>query len=386
MAEDKNIPGKDRKTHEDTEKGPDKKTGESLKQWLQLIEKIFRFLREIFVKIINFLTSLFKSKGTDAGVVGDLRRAFSHLNFKKIGLAGTGALAFLYLLSGTYVVNPGEVAVVKLFGKVVKERVGEGLHYHMPWPIEAVDVVNISTIRREGIGLMLPEHKSIHSSPEVVQFLTGDENIIDIKAVVQYSIKDAVSYLYNVKYPPYLLINETMRSAITEIGGSMKVDEILTIGKERLQGLIKSKSQKILDEYGSGLQLMGINLNQVYPPEEVAEAFRDVSNAKQDREKAINDAWGYSNTVIPQARGDAEKLLREGEAYKVDVINRSSGEAERFEKMLAEYEKNKKIYSTDVTRYRLYMESMEKVMSRVKKYVVNTRDGGKINLRLLESE
>ena len=386
MEKDKNIQDKDRKSHEDTEREADIKTGKSFRQWLQLIENVFRFLREIFVKIINFLSRLFKSDGTDKGVAGDLRRAFSHLNFKKIGLAGTGALALLYLLSGTYVVNPGEVAVVKLFGKVVKERVGEGLHYRMPWPIESVDIVNVSTIRREGIGLMLPEHKSIHSSPETVQFLTGDENIIDIKAVVQYNVKDAESYLYNIKYPPYLLINETMRSAITEIGGSMKVDEILTIGKERLQGLIKSKSQKILDEYGSGLQLVGINLNQVYPPEEVAEAFRDVSNAKQDREKAINEAWGYSNTVIPQARGDAEKLLKEGEAYKADVINRSGGEAGRFEKMLTEYEKNKKIYSADVTRYRLYLESMEKVMSRVKKYMVNTKNGGKINLRLLEGE
>jgi membrane protease subunit HflK len=189
-----------------------------------------------------------------------------------------------------------------------------------------------------------------------------------------------------VRYPDYLLINETIRSAITEIGGSIPVDDILTIGKERLQGLIRSKTQKILDDYESGLQLVGITLQKIYPPEEVAEAFRDVSNAKQDREKMINDAQGYENTIIPQARGEAEKILREGEGYKIDVINRASGEAARFEKMLVEYEKNTAMYTEDVTRYRLYLESMEKVMSRVKKYIVNIRNGEKINLRLLESE
>ena len=123
-----------------------------------------------------------------------------------------------------------------------------------------------------------------------------------------------------------------------------------------------------------------------YPPEEVADAFRDVSNARQDKEKRINNALGFRNTIIPRARGDAEKSLREGEAYKIDVINRSRGEAANFDQMLAEYERNKKIYSADVTRYRLYLESMEKVLSRVKKYMVNTANGGKVNLRLLEGE
>jgi membrane protease subunit HflK len=350
-----------------------------------LKKAVFAFLA-LVANFLDFVLQLFAGDQEKEGVAGDLRRAFSHLNFKKLGLVATGLLVLLYLLTGIYVVNPGEVAVVKLFGKVVKPNVGEGLHYRFPWPVAAADVVNISTIRREGIGLMLPEHKSIHSSPKIIQFLTGDENIIDIKAVVQYNIKDAPAYLYNVKYPPFLLINESLRSAITEIGGSMRVDEILTIGKERLQGLIKTKAQKILDAYGSGLQLVGINLNKVYPPEEVADAFRDVSNARQDKEKTINDALGYRNTIIPRARGDAEKALRQGEAYKIDVINRSRGEAANFDQMLAEHEKNKKIYSADVTRYRLYLESMEKVLSRVKKYMINTPNGGKTNLRLLEGD
>ncbi len=386
MTEGNNLPEKESEFPDEKENQKDIEPGRYFRHVANLLKKTFLAFRGLITKFIVFAPQLFKGDREDEGVAGDLRRAFSHLNFKKLGLAAAGVLVFLYLLTGIYVVNPGEVAVVKLFGKVVKPSVGEGLHYRFPWPVAAVDVVNISTIRREGIGLMLPEHKSIHSSPEIIQFLTGDENIIDIKTVVQYRIKSAPAYLYNVKYPPYLLINETIRSAITEIGGSMWVDEILTIGKERLQGLIKAKAQKILDAYESGLQLIGINLNKVYPPEEVADAFRDVSDARQDKEKTINDALGYRNTIIPRARGDAEKALREGEAYKIDVINRSRGEAANFDQMLAEYERNKKIYSADVTRYRLYLESMEKVLSRVKKYLINTANGGKVNLRLLEGE
>jgi membrane protease subunit HflK len=386
MTEENNLPGKDKDLPDERQNQENIEPGNKSRRAASLFKKAVLFFGEIITNFLAFISMLFKREEKDEGVAGDLRRAFSHLNYRKIGLAGTGVLVLLYLLTGIYVVNPGEVAVVKLFGKIVKPSVGEGLHYRFPWPIEAVDVVNVSTIRREGIGLMLPEHKSIHSSPEIIQFLTGDENIIDIKAVVQYSIKDAPAYLYNVKYAPFLLVNETIRSAITEIGGSMRVDEILTIGKERLQGLIKAKAQKILDTYGSGLQLVGINLNKVYPPEEVADAFRDVSNARQDKEKTINDALGYRNTVIPQARGNAERVLRQGEAYKIDVINRSRGDAAKFDKMLVEYEKDKKIYSADVTRYRLYLESMEKVLGRVKKYMVNINNGGKVNLRLLEGE
>lgn len=386
MTDENNLPEKESDFPDDKENQKDIEPGRYFLQVANLLKKAFLDIRELFTRFFVFALQLFKGEGEDKSVAGDLRRAFSHLNFKKLGLASAGVLVLLYLLTGIYVVNPGEVAVVKLFGKVVKPSVGEGLHYRFPWPVEAVDVVNISTIRREGIGLMLPEHKSIHSSPEIIQFLTGDENIIDIKAVVQYNIKDAPAYLYNVKYPPYLLINESLRSAITEIGGSMRVDEILTIGKERLQGLIKAKAQKILDAYESGLQLVGINLNKVYPPEEVADAFRDVSNARQDKEKTINNALGYRNTIIPRARGDAEIALRQAEAYKIDVINRSRGEAANFTQVLAEYEKNKKIYSADVTRYRLYLESMEKVLSRVKKYMINIANGGKVNLRLLEGE
>jgi len=171
-----------------------------------------------------------------------------------------------------------------------------------------------------------------------------------------------------------------------EMIGGMRVDDILTIGKERLQELIRAKAQGLLDQYRSGLQLVGINLNKVYPPEDVAEAFRDVSNANQDREKRINDALGYRNTVIPQARGEAARVIQEAEGYKIAAINKAGGEAGRFEQMLTEYEMDRQKDTPDVTATRLYLESMEKVLAKVKKYVVDPKKGGTLNLRLLQKE
>ena len=334
----------------------------------------------------RFVNSFFHTESGDGGSVKrDIRRAFANVGFRKT-LIGSGLLAvLLYVLSGVYVVNPGEVAVVRLFGKEVNQGISEGMHYRLPWPFQEVDIVNVATVRREGIGILLPEHESIHSSPEVIQFLSGDDNIVDIQAVVQYRIKDASDYLYSVNYRDCQLINETIRTSITEIGGGMRVDDILTIGKERLQEMIRAKAQGLLDKYRSGLELVGINLNKVYPPEEVAEAFRDVSNANQDREKTVNDAWGYQNTVVPQARGEAAKILQEAEAYKISVINKASGEAGRFDQMLVEYEQNLQNDSSDVTLNRLYLESMEKIMPKVRKYIVGP-DGGKFSLRLLQKE
>lgn len=358
--------------------------GDSPPVLVELIISGFAFLKTLQGGV-RFVAGFFQTGRGDGGSVrGDVRRAFANLSFRKIFIGGGLLAVLLYVVSGVYVVNPGEVAVVRLFGKEVDQGINEGMHYRLPWPFQEVDIVNVATVRREGIGVLLPEHESIHSSPEVIQFLSGDDNIVDIQAVVQYRIKDASAYLYNVDYRDCQLINEVIRSSITEIGGGMRVDDILTIGKERLQELIQVKAQGVLDRYGSGLELVGINLNKVYPPEEVAEAFRDVSNAKQDREKTVNDAWGYQNTVVPQARGDAARILQEAEAYKIAAINKAGGEAGRFQQMLAEYEQGLQKGAADVTVTRLYLESMEKVMAKVKKYIVDPQDGGKMNLRLLQ--
>jgi membrane protease subunit HflK len=361
--------------------------GGSPKPLRTLITSWFLTALGVLGTVIGFLKDFFLASGeNDSSALKDIRQAFANWNLRKTAYWMILVLLVCYGLSGLYVVNPGEEAVVKLFGKAVDQNTGEGLHYRLPWPIQTADVVNVSTIRREEIGLLLPEHESIHPAPEVVQFLSGDNNIIDIQAVIQYRVKDARAYLYNVNSRDYQLVYQTVRSAITQIGGGMRVDDILTIGKERMQELIRTKAQEMLDLYESGLQLVGINLNKVYPPEEVAEAFRNVSNAKQDREKKVNDAWGYSNSVLPQARGDADRIVREAEGYKIAAVNKARGEAGRFEQVLNEYQKDRKKFGADVTTTRLYLESMEKVLSRIKKYIINPSKDGKVNIRLFEGE
>lgn len=353
----------------------------------QFVRKTLCFVSSAVFSLKTFVLSLRQTcNGDSSGVTKDIVLAFSKFSFKKVSAVGVLCALCLYFLSGVYVVNPGEVAIVNTFGKPIPSGFSEGLHYRFPWPIQTINVVNVSTIRREGVGLLLPEHQSIHSSPDVVQFLTGDYNIIDIQAVAQYRIKDPYLYLYGINFRDCQLVNEVVRSAITEIGGGMLVDDILTVGKERLQEMIRTKAQDLLDKYRSGLHLVGINLNKVYPPEQVAEAFRDVSNAKQDLEKKINDAWGYRNTVIPQARADSVRLNQEADAYRAEVVNKANGEAGRFNKMLTEYNKDRDKSLLNVTATRLYLESLEKVLSKVNKYIVDPQQGGSINLRLMQKE
>lgn len=323
---------------------------------------------------------------TSATIAADLRGAFGHLLASRhLGAYVLIGLAAAYLLSGVYVVNPGEEAVVRRFGQVVDRRVGEGLRYRLPWPIEQVDKVNVAQIRREGIGVTIPDHPASIHPPEEVQVLTGDENIINLKVIVQYRVKDPADYLFNVAYGPDPLIRNAVKDALVGLAGRMNVDDLLTTGRPELQQALQAQAQGILDRYESGLQFVNISLQEVYPPKEVADAFRDVASAREDRARAINDAQGYQNSIVPEARGKAQRALREAEAYKVDVVNRARGEAKRFEDTLAEYERSLQASSEDVTRYRLYVEAMEKILPRVKKYVVDPGQGGeKVNLRILE--
>jgi membrane protease subunit HflK len=386
MTEDKqHISGGDMDSNKMAHEGNNEPGPPSLANSPQVWCKVKGFMLTLR-DILNSILAHFSSDPGDereGAIRADIRDTFASFSFTKMVVGGGVFVLLVYFLSGIFVVNPGERAVVKLFGKPVAREIEEGIHYRLPWPFQTVDIVNVSSIRREGIGLVLPEHEGLHSSPRVIQFLTGDNNIVDIEAVVLYRIKDAAAYLYNINYPAYKMINEVLRSSITEIGGSTDIDDILTIGKERLQEMIRIKTQNILDRYGSGLQLVGINLNKVYPPQEVAQSFQDVSNARQDQEKMVNDSMGYRNTIIPQARGEAENISRQAEGYRAEAINTARGEAGRFEQMLAEYNKDRLKYTEDVTKTRLYLESMEKVMAKVKNIIVNPEENGELNLRIL---
>lgn len=354
--------------------------GRVLRGWLRVSsEAAQRFAWQI----LPLIRGLRRDETFKAG--GDIRAAFGHLRMRRIAMMGAGVLLMMYLVSGFYMVNPGEEAVERLFGRVVKEGIAEGLHYRMPWPFQQVDKVNVSQILREGVGLLLPEDKALHSSPEKIQILTGDENIVDLQMVIQYRVTDPAKYLFKVQYRDCLIINDVARSAVTRIGSNMLVDEILTIAKEEIQRMVQAETQRLLDAYESGLTVVTVNINKMYPPDEVAEVFRDVASAREDRLRTVSEAESFRNSLLPPAKGEAERMIREAEGYQAGAVNQAQGDTERFLQMLAEYQKRDGNPSSDITRTRLYLETMEKILPRVKKYVVNSAKGGKMNLRFFEN-
>ena len=316
----------------------------------------------------------------------DLVGAFGHLRPQRhVGkLLGAAAVA-LYVLSGTYLVSPGEQAVVTRFGAVVQPRVAPGLRWRLPWPFEAARTVDVAGVRREGIGLTFPGHSETLHPPEDIQLLTGDENLLVTKAIVQYRIKEPADYLFRVDYNEDPLLRATITAALTAITGGMPVDAVLTSGRTAVQQRVREQVQRQLDVYRSGIEVVSIDLQEVAPPGDVAGAFRDVSSAAEEKNRLVNDAQGYANSVVPQARGEAERRLREAEGYRTDVVNRAGGEAQRFADTVAQYQRDSQIFGPAVTRYRLYIETMERVLPRARKYVVEpATSGGSVSIRIIE--
>lgn len=338
-------------------------------------------LRSLLVTIGSAVRGFF-TQGAGATAAADIQAAFGHLaRNPHLGKIAVGIVVGLYLLSGIYIVNPGEEAVVRRFGQITQRRVGEGLHYRLPWPIERADVINVSQIRREGIGLRPPEHEAALHPTEEPQILTGDENIISVKVIVQYRIKDPADYLLRVDYDANALIRNSVRDVLVTLGGRSVVDDLLTTGRPDLQQAVLASAQKTLDGYQSGLQLVSINLQEVYPPKEVADAFRNVSSAREEKEATINDAVGYANSVLPKARGDAQRINQEAQSYVAQVTNRAKGDVQRFGDVYTEYRQNAANRSQDLTRYRYFVETMEQVLAKARKYVVDPRNE---NIRIVQ--
>lgn len=314
----------------------------------------------------------------------DVCAAFAHLNPRRILLVLAGLALIAYLLSGIYTVQPGEAAVVRRFGRVVAPLVTEGLHYRLPWPIEQEDVVNMAEVRRESVGLTEaePEHPLHLEDPGKLQVLSGDTNIVDYEVIVQYQVRNPAAYLFNLNYPSYQVVRDAVRAAVTRVSGSAGVDEILTSERQSLQNALRQTVQTLLDQYNSGLAVISISLQKAYPPDEVADTFRDVSSAREDKARTINEAEAYRNSVIPEARGQAVRVGTEGAGYALTQVNQATGADQSFNAILQEYQTNSQIYGEAVTRFRLYLETMERVLPRVKTYVV--QPGERINLRLLD--
>ena len=316
----------------------------------------------------------------------DLGDAFGHLRRQRhLALIVAGLGLTLYLLSGTYLVSPGEMAVVTRFGKVVQPRVAPGLRWRLPWPVEAVRTTNVSQVRREGIGVAVAGHTTELHPSEEIQLLTGDENLLTAKAIVQYRVKEPADYLFRVDYNEDPLLRAVVKAAMVELAGSTQVDVLLTSGRTAFQQQARDQVQQTLDTYRSGLEIVSIDLQEIAPPGDVAEAFRNVASAAEERSRLINEAQGYANSILPQARGEAERRLREGEGYRTDVVNRAGGEAQRFADILTQYQRDAQVFGPEVTRYRLYVETMEKILPKAKKFIVEPNpNGDQVNVRIVD--
>jgi modulator of FtsH protease HflK len=279
-----------------------------------------------------------------------------------------------YFASGFYVVNADEHGVVRRFG-AIDARVGPGMHYRLPWPVDRVDVLKTTSVMKIGVGFALRDGES--SPPAGVELLTGDTNILNVALVVQYAILNPADYLFQVD-GPQTLVSTLAESVLTETVVGMAIDEVLTTGRLAIQARVKTKTQETLDRYRSGIRIASVSIMNMSLDPSVAQAFQDVADAMADREKAQNDARAYANNQIPRARGEASQTVSSARNYREQRIAEAIGNTTRFVALLNEYQK-----APEVTRSRLYLDAMEKIMPKVKLYVIDSQGGRvPINLRV----
>jgi membrane protease subunit HflK len=281
----------------------------------------------------------------------------------------------LWLLSGLYIVLPDQQAVETMFGKVAAPRVMPGLHYALPWPVEIVTKLKVRQLQRMVVGGDLADSVLGRTQPLASQFLTGDQNIINLRVVVQYSVSVPADYLFR-EQNPVQVVGAVVESELARRVAHSQVDAVLTTEKAAIQEQTRAAAQRLLNEFGAGVQLSTINIESAAPPPEVAEAFRDVASARADTVRIVSEAEGYANDVIPKARGQAQQLLQEAQAYKEKKINEASGDAARFDQIAAEHAK-----ASQVTDQRLYLETMEQVLPRIKKLIVDEK--GNLDLTII---
>ena len=308
-----------------------------------------------------------------------LRRSQERLRGILPGGFTTGSLLVLllgivvvWLFSGFYFVGAREQGIVLRFGKYVA-RTAPGLNYHLPWPIETVETPEVTRENQINIGYGQVTDTNGQTNtedlPEESLMLTGDENIVDVNFTVYWVIKDAGAFLFNVENPqdnPDAVIKAVAESAMREVVGQNQIERILTQDREPVQIQVRNLMQKTLDEYGAGVTVTRVQMQKVDPPLEVISAYRDVQAARADQERRRNEAEAYANKIIPEARGQAARIVQEAQAYKQQVIAEASGEAKRFVSVYDEYRK-----APDVTRKRMYLETMSRLLAPMSKVIVD---------------
>ena len=294
----------------------------------------------------------------------------------RLPLGGAGMLialvVLIWLASGFYIVDEGRRGVVTRFGRYTETTL-PGPRWHLPFPIEAVELVDFSQVKTIEVGYRNTPKNKIDK--EAVM-LTDDENIIDIQFAVQYNLKSAEDYVFNNRRPDQI-VAYVAESAIREVVGKAKMDFALYEGREQIAKQTEQLMQQNLDRFGTGVFVQKVTLQNVQPPEKVQAAFDDAVKAGQDRERLKNEGEAYANNVIPQARGTAARLLQEADGYKAEVVQRAEGDAQRFDQVLVEYQK-----APGVTRERLYLDAMQSVLSNSSKVLVDQKSGSLLYLPL----
>lgn len=270
-----------------------------------------------------------------------------------------GAFA-LWALSGLYVVQPNEEAVVTTFGAYSRSE-GPGLRYHLPSPIERVTKVPVTSLQRVDVGGATPG-----AVPEESLMLTQDENIVDLNFTVAWRVADADQFVFRIR-DPEASVKAVAESAMREIVGKTNLDQILTTGRGQVQQQTRELMQRTLDSWGAGVSVVEVQIRSANPPQEVQAAFRDVASAEQDRVSAINEAQAYRNRVVNEAKGDAARIIQSAQGYREQAVREAQGDAARFNSIYAEYRR-----APGVTRDRLYIETMQRVLSQSNKVIVDS--------------
>jgi membrane protease subunit HflK len=275
-------------------------------------------------------------------------------------------LAFIvWMATGIYIIDPAERGVVLRFG-AFQTSTTQGPHWHIPYPVESVYKVNVEQVRSAEIGFRNAQNSYSGGVSSESLMLTRDENMVDVKLAVQYKIANAQDYLFNVSNPE-LTLSHVVQSIIRQVVGDNTMDFVLTTGRDQVAQEVKTASQALINDYGLGIQITAVTMQDAQPPVQLKAAFDDVVKAREDEQRYINEARAYANDIVPKARGASQRLLAEAEAYKSEVVSKSEGEAYRFSQILTEYTK-----APGVTKERLYRETLEDVLGNTNKVIVDS--------------
>lgn len=325
-------------------------------------------LDEVMRDLSRKINTLFGKGGGNQSNPQPNRQQPSNVNFPLLPILGLVGL--IWLSTGFYIVDQGSLGVVQRFGKVADETTEPGPRWHLPYPIETVQVVNMEQVRRLEVGYRSNAEGSGGKTrlPKESLMLTEDENIIDLQFAVQYNLNNAKDYLFNNRSTDDAVMSAA-ETAIREVVGKNKLDDLLQKGLADTS----ERMQAILDSYKAGVKIISVSLQSAQPPEQVQEAFEDVNRANQDNQRQINEGQAYANDVIPKARGTASRLLAEAAGYKLKVESEARGNASRFDQILAQYNN-----APEVTRQRLYLDAQEQIMSSVSKVIVDQKSGNSL--------